>query len=103
MYKIAGSIPAGNFIQFPKSSSQSLNLTGRHIYLLLRPLACKYFVIHLELVTGEGLLVRLSFSNLFKEFKSSSTWLQLPFVTSEVNDKLPHLNGEHNVKYIVNM
>ena len=46
-------------------------------------------------MTSEGLLVRLSFSNLFKEFKSSSTWLQLPFVTSEVNDKLPHLNGEY--------
>ena len=103
VYKIAGSIPAGNFIQFPKSSSQSLNLTGRYIYLLLRPLACKYFVIHLELVTSEGLLVRLSFSNLFKEFKSSSTWLQLPFVTNEVNDKSPHLNGEYNVKYIVNI
>ena len=102
MYKIAGSIPAGNFIQFPKSSSQSLSLTGRYIYMLIRPLAGKYFVIHLELVTSEGLLVRLS-SNLFKEFKSSSTWLQLPFATSGVNDKLPHLDGELLVYSNINM
>lgn len=51
-------------------------------------------MIHLELVTSEGLLVRLSFSNLFKEFKSSSTWLQLPFVTTVADDKLPYVNGE---------
>lgn len=97
MYRIAGSIPAGNFIQFPKSSSQSLNLTGRFIYLLLKSLTSKYFVIHLELVTIEGLLIRLSFSNLFKEFKSSSTWLQLPFATGEVSDKLQHVNGEYSM------
>lgn len=25
-------------------------------------------------------MVRISFSNLFKEFKSTATWLQFPFV-----------------------
>ena len=94
MYKISGSIPAGNYIQFPKSTSQSLSLTGRFIYLLLRPITGKYFVIHLELVSSEGMLIRLSFSNLFKEFKSSSTWLQLPYVTDKLDSKQPHMNGE---------
>ena len=40
-------------------------------------------MVHLEVVTSAGLVVRLSFSNLFKEFKSTSTWLQFPFRTSE--------------------
>ena len=94
VYKISGSIPAGNYIQFPKSTSQSLSLTGRFIYLLLRPITGKYFVIHLELVSNEGMLIRLSFSNLFKEFKSSSTWLQLPYATDKLDSKQPHVNGE---------
>jgi len=40
----------------------------------------KYFVVHADAVTQDGLVVRISFSNLFKEFKSTSTWLQFPFV-----------------------
>ena len=81
MYRISGSIPAGNFIQLPKSSSQSLGLTGRYLYLVFRPLPSKCFVVHIEVVTSSGLVVRVSFSNLFKEFKSTSTWLQFPFMT----------------------
>lgn len=81
MYRISGSIPAGNFIQLPKSSSQSLGLTGRYLYLVFRPLPSKCFVVHIEVVTLSGLVVRVSFSNLFKEFKSTSTWLQFPFMT----------------------
>lgn len=47
--------------------------------VVLKPLPSKYFVVHLEVVTSAGLVVRISFSNLFKEFKSTSTWLQFPF------------------------
>ncbi len=32
------------------------------------------------MATEEGLTVRLSFSNLFKQFKSTATWLQFPFL-----------------------
>lgn len=28
----------------------------------------------------EGRVIRVSFSNLFKEFKSTATWLQFPFL-----------------------
>ena len=31
------------------------------------------------------MVIRISFSNLFKEFKSTSTWLQFPYSTSLVN------------------
>ena len=47
---------------------------------MLRPLPGKYFVLHIEVVTAEGMVIRLSFSNLFKEFKSTSTWLQFPYL-----------------------
>ena len=80
VYRIVGSIPASNYIQLPKTSSQSLGLTGRYMYLLFKPIPSRYFVVHVDVATQDGLIVRISFSNLFKEFKSTSTWLQFPFV-----------------------
>lgn len=80
MYKMVGAIPASNYIQLPQTSTQSLGLTGRYVYLMFRPMPSKYFVVHADMVTQDGLVVRVSFSNLFKEFKSTSTWLQFPFV-----------------------
>lgn len=35
---------------------------------------------HIDVATQDNLVVRISFSNLFKEFKSTSTWLQFPFL-----------------------
>ena len=34
----------------------------------------------MEAVTSTGMVIRISFSNLFKEFKSTSTWLQFPYM-----------------------
>ncbi|XP_063791127.1 WD repeat-containing protein 90 isoform X3 [Pseudophryne corroboree] len=84
VYKIRGSIPAGNYIQIPKTSSQSLGLTGRYLYVLFRPVPGKHFVVHVDVSTEDGQSVRVSFSNLFKEFKSTATWLQFPFVCGAV-------------------
>ena len=80
VFKITGHIPAGNYIQLPCTGAQALGLTGRYFYLLFRPIATKYFVVHIDVATRDSLVVRLSFSNLFKEFKSTATWLQFPFV-----------------------
>ncbi|GFO23380.1 WD repeat-containing protein 90 [Plakobranchus ocellatus] len=82
VYKISGCVPAGNFILLPKTNSQSLGLTGRYFYLLFKPTPNKHFVVHLDVATTDNLIIRISFSNLFKSFKSTSTWLQLPFVCS---------------------
>ncbi|XP_029431995.1 WD repeat-containing protein 90 isoform X2 [Rhinatrema bivittatum] len=84
VYRIRGSIPASNYIQLPKTSSQSLGLTGRYLYLLFRPIPGKHFVVHLDVTTEDGQVIRISFSNLFKEFKSTATWLQFPFICGAV-------------------
>uniref|UniRef100_A0A4W4EEK5 CFA20 domain-containing protein n=1 Tax=Electrophorus electricus TaxID=8005 RepID=A0A4W4EEK5_ELEEL len=80
VFRIRGSIPASNFILLPKTSSQSLGLTGRYFYLLFRPTPNKHFVVHLDVAAEEGQVIRVSFSNLFKEFKSTATWLQFPLL-----------------------
>uniref|UniRef100_F7AB73 WD repeat-containing protein 90 n=1 Tax=Ciona intestinalis TaxID=7719 RepID=F7AB73_CIOIN len=90
VFKIQGSIPAGNFIQLPRTSTQSLGLTGRFLYFMFKPLPAKYFVIHVDTVSEDGLVVRISFSNLFKEFKSTSTWLQFPFACQPAKGSVEH-------------
>lgn len=80
VFRIRGSIPASNYILLPKTSSQSLGLTGRYLYLLFRPSPNKQFIVHMDIAAEEGQVIRVSFSNLFKEFKSTATWLQFPFL-----------------------
>lgn len=80
VYKILGSSPASNFITMPKLSGQSLNLTGRYVYFLFKPVSNKCFSLHVDIATAEKSIVRVSFSNLFKEFKLTTTWIQFPFV-----------------------
>lgn len=84
VYRIRGSIPASNYIQLPKTSTQSLGLTGRYLYILFRPIPGKHFVVHLDVITEDSQVIRISFSNLFKEFKSTATWLQFPFLCGAV-------------------
>ncbi|XP_057603857.1 WD repeat-containing protein 90 isoform X4 [Hippopotamus amphibius kiboko] len=80
VYRVRGSVSAANYIQLPKTSTQSLGLTGRYLYVLFRPLPAKHFVIHLDVSTEDSQVIRVSFSNIFKEFKSTATWLQFPLI-----------------------
>ncbi|XP_070810969.1 WD repeat-containing protein 90 [Pituophis catenifer annectens] len=80
VYRISGAVPASNYLQLPKTGTQSLGLTGRYIYILFKPAPGKYFVVHLDVATEDSQVVRISFSNLFKEFKSTATWLQFPYI-----------------------
>ncbi|XP_031573056.1 WD repeat-containing protein 90-like, partial [Actinia tenebrosa] len=82
IYRISGSIPAGNYIQFPRTTTQTLGLTGQYLYIMFKPIPTKYFVVHIDVAANDGSAIRISFSNLFKEFKSTSTWLQFPFVSN---------------------
>ncbi|XP_032560024.1 WD repeat-containing protein 90 isoform X1 [Chiroxiphia lanceolata] len=86
IYRIRGSNPASSYLQLPRAGTQSLGLTGRYLYLLFRPLPRKHFLVHLDVTTEENQVVRISFSNLFKEFKSTATWLQFPFVCGAAKD-----------------
>ncbi|XP_039934861.1 WD repeat-containing protein 90 isoform X5 [Hirundo rustica] len=86
IYRIRGSNPASSYLQLPRAGTQSLGLTGRYLYLLFRPLPHKHFLVHLDVATEENQVVRISFSNFFKEFKSTATWLQFPFVCGAASE-----------------
>uniref|UniRef100_H2UQ97 WD repeat domain 90 n=1 Tax=Takifugu rubripes TaxID=31033 RepID=H2UQ97_TAKRU len=80
VFRIRAPVPANSYILVPKNIKHSLGLTGRYFYLLFRPTPGKYFIVHLDVSVKGGLAVRISFSNMFKEFKSTPTWLQFPFL-----------------------
>uniref|UniRef100_A0A3B4ZWV6 WD repeat domain 90 n=1 Tax=Stegastes partitus TaxID=144197 RepID=A0A3B4ZWV6_9TELE len=89
VYRIRGPVPANSYILVPKNINQSLGLTGRFFYLLFRPTPGKYFVVHLDVAAEqEGQVIRISFSNMFKEFKSTATWLQFPFLCGAAKDSV---------------
>ncbi|KAF3704531.1 WD repeat-containing protein 90 [Channa argus] len=88
VYRIKGPVPANSYILVPKNSHRSLGLTGRYFYLLFRPTPGKYFVVHLDVAAEEGQVIRMSFSNMYKEFKSTATWLQFPFLCGAAKDSL---------------
>uniref|UniRef100_A0A3Q1GPN5 CFA20 domain-containing protein n=1 Tax=Acanthochromis polyacanthus TaxID=80966 RepID=A0A3Q1GPN5_9TELE len=88
VYRIRGPVPANSYILVPKVINQSLGLTGHFFYLLFRPTPGKYFVVHLDVAAEEGQVIRISFSNMFKEFKSTATWLQFPFLCGAAKDSV---------------
>ncbi|XP_029702490.1 WD repeat-containing protein 90 isoform X2 [Takifugu rubripes] len=88
VFRIRAPVPANSYILVPKNIKHSLGLTGRYFYLLFRPTPGKYFIVHLDVSVKGGLAVRISFSNMFKEFKSTPTWLQFPFLCAAANDSV---------------
>ena len=75
--------PANNYIQFPsQSSNQNLCLTGRLLYILFRPVFNKHFCIHIDILTHEQHLIRISLSNSYREFKVTQTLIQFPYITT---------------------
>ncbi|CAD5124295.1 DgyrCDS12585 [Dimorphilus gyrociliatus] len=86
IWSINGAIPAANYMFMPKSGS--LNLIGKYFYITYKPVADKYFVFHIDVTTPDCLVVRISLSNMFKVSKATSTWIQLPVISSStVNGK----------------
>ncbi|CAF4824211.1 unnamed protein product [Rotaria sp. Silwood2] len=83
VYRIRGLVPENNYIQFPSESlNQNLILTGRLFYVLFRPIYDKYFCIHIDILTHKQHLIRISLSNLYREFKTTQTSIQFPYMTT---------------------
>ncbi|CAI9172545.1 unnamed protein product [Rangifer tarandus platyrhynchus] len=100
VYRVRGSVSASNYIQLPKTSTQSLGLNGRYLYVLFRPLPAKHFVIHLDVSTEDSQVIRVSFSNLFKEFKSTATWLQFPFICEAGTPREGNVQMRHDPAHL---
>ncbi|KAF4711541.1 WD repeat domain 90 [Perkinsus olseni] len=69
--RIYGSISANNFIRYPggKSTVKALDLTGNYAYIMMRTIADRCFVIHIDVDASDGNNLRISLSNMFKTTK----------------------------------
>lgn len=81
---LKGTIPANNYIQLPKPSAslKSLNLTGRYLYILLKPFPDLNFVLHFDYQIPVGTTLRISLSNLYKETKREPFQIHEPLKIS---------------------
>ena len=99
IWRLSGTISANNYIQFPpkKSSNSNLNLVGRYIYMAFKPVPLKYFVMHFDYITTDNLTIRISFSNLYKSAKITSTMCQFPFVVPPSKNTVEDVAGCHGL------
>ncbi|CAF0756991.1 unnamed protein product [Adineta ricciae] len=83
VFRIRGLVPANNYIQFPAQlPQQNLALIGRLFYILFRPTYDKFFSIHIDILTHEQHVVRISLSNLYREMKVTQTCIQFPYTST---------------------
>jgi hypothetical protein len=83
---IRGHVSAANYLELPGPGATaterarnpaaarvtSLGLTGEYMYIQLRAIAEKFFSVHIDITTTNGLVIRLSLSNIFKHIKVRS-------------------------------
>lgn len=81
VFRIRGSVSANNYLQLPQTSavkSQGLGLTGEYLYLQLKPMGMKHFLVHLDIHITMANALRITLSNMFSEVKLSYRTLQCP-------------------------
>ncbi|CAM9094782.1 unnamed protein product, partial [Chrysoparadoxa australica] len=68
-WRIKGAVSATTYMDIggQTTSKNGLKLTGRFLYLQLRPLNDKDMVIHVDVALADGTQLRLSFSSLYKD------------------------------------
>lgn len=72
MIKVNGVTNASNYFQLPATKflpKNALGLIGKYVYSLINIPTGKSFVIHFDYMVNETRLVRISISNIYKEFK----------------------------------
>jgi WD40 repeat protein len=83
VFKIRGRTAATNFIEVPArteeyAKSSGLALTGRFVYIQLRAVPHKLLTFHMDIITKERQLLRLSFSSMFSAPRFIGNLLRLP-------------------------
>ncbi|KDO25836.1 hypothetical protein SPRG_08780 [Saprolegnia parasitica CBS 223.65] len=77
VFRVRGKIAASNHLSVP-AEGDSLQLTGRYIYLQLHRLPGESATLHLDIVTKKRSALRLSFSTMYASVRSMGVNLRLP-------------------------
>ncbi|MEW5311102.1 MAG: hypothetical protein WDW38_002844 [Sanguina aurantia] len=81
VFKVRGTVSAGNYARLPKSRAHALGLTGRFLYIQVKVSPVKVFVIHVEVMTADQNTHRISISNMYTSdtLKRRSNGVHIPF------------------------
>jgi WD40 repeat protein len=71
-------VPAANTLTVPRGRGTTLGLTGRFLYLFVRPVIGRLFVIHVEVHSEYDLINRISLSNMYKQVRAEQNLVQYP-------------------------
>eukprot|EP00761_Pharyngomonas_kirbyi_P010262 gb/GECH01010281.1/.p1 GENE.gb/GECH01010281.1/~~gb/GECH01010281.1/.p1 ORF type:complete len:1579 (+),score=236.81 gb/GECH01010281.1/:1-4737(+) len=83
VWKISGKLTTNNYVMIPANKWESLGLFGKIAYLQFKPAPSKNYIIHLDVLTSDMLVKRISISNIRKETKKTASDVMIPFQTSE--------------------
>ncbi|CAH8495749.1 unnamed protein product [Schistosoma turkestanicum] len=75
---IDGLVTAANHLTVPKNQKCSLSLTGEYLYLIVKPLKDKNFIVRLDCRTKSSITFRITVSNARKFCKVSNLCVCLP-------------------------
>mmetsp|Transcript_155312 Transcript_155312/g.289735 ORF Transcript_155312/g.289735 Transcript_155312/m.289735 type:complete len:986 (+) Transcript_155312:42-2999(+) len=78
--RIRGSVSANNFVRVPskKSPIKTLALTGEYIYLQMKTLDARFFLVHLDFTVAAMGTLRVTLSNIYTSVKATHHSVQCP-------------------------
>ncbi|OQR87720.1 WD repeat-containing protein 90 [Achlya hypogyna] len=84
VFSLRGKVAASNHISAPaESTTESLLLTGRYVYVQLRRAPGESATFHLEILTQKRSVLRISFSTIYTAVRSMGVNLRVPLVLSD--------------------
>jgi WD40 repeat protein len=93
--RLKGHVSANNYCSIPATSTESLDLHGRFMYVQLRAEPPKVFVLHISVNTTKRSVVRFSFSSMHKQTKVKGNSVEIPLLLTQkwtvLGLDLPHL------------
>uniref|UniRef100_A0A7S2SIF6 CFA20 domain-containing protein n=1 Tax=Mucochytrium quahogii TaxID=96639 RepID=A0A7S2SIF6_9STRA len=81
--RVTGTTATSNYVQIPNKNKGALGLTGPFVYLQVRPIVPKLFTIHIEVLTEDGFVTRLTVSNIYRAFRRKGNVIQVPVNLSD--------------------
>jgi len=78
VFALRGRTPSTNCLSVPRIGRPPLGLTSKYLYFEVRLTAGRPFLLHVDVLTTQRSVVRLSLSDRFKETKRCGTVIQLP-------------------------
>jgi len=78
--RIRGAVSANNYVRLPNPRDwpKALGLTGEYVYIQMRALGNKFFLVHLDFAVAVHNVLRVTLSNMYSDMKVTHHSVQCP-------------------------